>query len=373
MKPGNRIAGLDLLRAAAILMVLVAHYPKPGSGALIRVLNFGWTGVDLFFVLSGYLIGSQVIKPLTSGEDIGVRAFYWRRFCRTLPAYYVVLAVYFFREASPSWKYLFFMQNLSSMTAFTPSWSLCVEEQFYLLFPLVAWCLAQTRSQRAALYVIPALLSAMVAIRAFTWVAVRPDLLGEPSATATYAQFFYNPTYCRLDGIIFGVAIAACKWGRPLEWEHWLARPWRLIGGSAALLILAVLSLWVRYSFICSTIGFSLLDASFALLVMAGLSTAGPLARFSIPGVEFIAVISYSLYLTHSLALEIAEQVLPPMGIALGSPAGVLSAAVAILLFAAALHYAVERPVMIWRDRRRSRNAFRREVNGMARAQQTTA
>src|SRR5204863_3144515 len=59
-QPSSRIAGLDFLRALAIVLVLVAHYPKAGFGLLTRALNFGWCGVDLFFVLSGYLIGGQL-------------------------------------------------------------------------------------------------------------------------------------------------------------------------------------------------------------------------------------------------------------------------------------------------------------------------
>ena len=80
----QRIHGLDLLRAAAILMVLTAHYPKAGSGLLIRLLNLGWAGVDLFFVLSGYLIAGQLLKPLADGNTVSLREFYLSRLMRTL-------------------------------------------------------------------------------------------------------------------------------------------------------------------------------------------------------------------------------------------------------------------------------------------------
>src|SRR5215469_867181 len=132
----QRIAGLDLLRALAIVLVLIAHYPKTGGGLLNRALNLGWIGVDLFFVLSGYLIGGQFFKLLVEGNKIELGDFYLRRILRTLPSYYAVLAVYFLLNPPPSWKYIVFAQNFDNPTRFAPSWSLCVEEQFYFVFPL---------------------------------------------------------------------------------------------------------------------------------------------------------------------------------------------------------------------------------------------
>src|ERR1700756_1739896 len=120
----QRIAGLDLLRALAIVLVLVAHYPKAGIGPLTRVLNFGWSGVDLFFVLSGYLIGRQVFAAQASGKNITLAGFYARRWLRTLPNYYAVLAVYCVLAAwvgspspAPLWKFLSFTQNVGIPSA----------------------------------------------------------------------------------------------------------------------------------------------------------------------------------------------------------------------------------------------------------------
>src|SRR5688572_13516485 len=76
----QRYYGLELLRALAIVMVIVAHYAKGDTaGPIIRLLNFGWAGVDLFFVLSGYLIGRQLMKDVTAGTEINVRNFYISR------------------------------------------------------------------------------------------------------------------------------------------------------------------------------------------------------------------------------------------------------------------------------------------------------
>ena len=151
----NRAPGLDLLRAAAIVWVMYYHAQimdlVPDSD---QVARFGWMGVDLFFALSGYLIGSQLFRPLAQGRTIDAGRFYARRALRTLPAYIAVVAVYFtvpaFRERptiQPLWQFLTFTENLFidfyGGKAFSHVWSLCVEEQFYLVVPVAAWWLAR--------------------------------------------------------------------------------------------------------------------------------------------------------------------------------------------------------------------------------------
>src|SRR5207248_9626135 len=110
----ERQPGLDLLRALASVVVVIYHagimgFPLPG-----RVHRFGWLGVDLFFVLSGYLIGGQLLAPLARGQRINPGTFFARRAFRIMPAYFVVLAIYFllpsWREypemSQPLWKFL---------------------------------------------------------------------------------------------------------------------------------------------------------------------------------------------------------------------------------------------------------------------------
>lgn len=92
----NRLNGLDSLRALAILLVLMTHYRLFSNEYTFGFLTaIGWTGVDLFFVLSGYLIGNQIFASLAKSRDISFKNFYSRRLLRTLPNYYVVLAIYY--------------------------------------------------------------------------------------------------------------------------------------------------------------------------------------------------------------------------------------------------------------------------------------
>ena len=150
-----RLPGLDLLRALAIAWVMLFHsFLVGGLGPDFAWLSrYGWMGVDIFFVLSGYLIGRQVLGPLARGERLDFARFYARRAYRILPAFAVVLAIYLLwpggREAkglAPWWQFATFTLNFtidySANQAFSHAWSLCVEEHFYLLFPALAWVLA---------------------------------------------------------------------------------------------------------------------------------------------------------------------------------------------------------------------------------------
>ena len=145
----SRAPGLDLLRAVAIVWVMYYHAQimdlVPDSD---QVARFGWMGVDLFFALSGFLIAGQLLRPFARGLRPNYPKFFARRLLRTLPAYLAVVALYFLIPAvrerpniQPLWQFLTFTMNLfvdqSTMHSFSSAWSLCVEEHFYLVFPLI--------------------------------------------------------------------------------------------------------------------------------------------------------------------------------------------------------------------------------------------
>jgi peptidoglycan/LPS O-acetylase OafA/YrhL len=92
----DRQPGLDLLRALAIVVVVIYHAGIMGFPLSGDVHRFGWIGVDLFFVLSGYLIGGQLLAPLARGQRMNLGTFFARRAFRIMPAYFVMLGIYFF-------------------------------------------------------------------------------------------------------------------------------------------------------------------------------------------------------------------------------------------------------------------------------------
>jgi len=147
----THLPGLDLLRAIPIVWVMLFHsFLVGGLGPDFAWLSrYGWAGVDIFFVLSGFLIGTQVLQILQRTGRISLAGFYARRAWRILPAFAVMLALYVFfpslRELpglQPGWQFATFTMNLlidyERNPAFSHAWSLCVEEHFYLVFPLLA-------------------------------------------------------------------------------------------------------------------------------------------------------------------------------------------------------------------------------------------
>jgi len=356
-----RLPGLDLLRSIAIVWVMLFHsFLVGGLGPDFAWLSrFGWAGVDIFFVLSGFLIGSQLLRTLKRGEPLSLRDFYWRRAWRILPAFAVVLAVYVafpvLREApglEAWWQFATFTLNLlvdyTHNQAFSHAWSLCVEEHFYLLFPAVAWWLTRRPSAARFAGLCVGLVLLGIALRTGVW--LRNDALNPPRNW--FVEDIYYPTWMRLDGLLAGVVLATLCIYRPALWARLQARSTALLlAGLAA----AAVALWLfrdRTGLLANAIGWPLLSAGFGLLVLSATSPSGWLGRWAVPGAGWLAAVSYSLYLSHKLAMHAVHEwlapVLPLHGLALFPVY-----AATILAVGAALHYAVERPGLRLRDQLR--------------------
>src|SRR5260370_25053747 len=170
----ERQPGLDLLRALAIIVLVIYHAALLGFKLPGRVDRFGWIGVDLFFVLSGYLIGGQLLAPLARNQRINLGRFFARRALRIMPAYFVVLGIYIllpswreYPEIYPTWKFFLSVQNigLHGGTAFSHAWSLAVEDQFYLCLPFIL--LFVNRWPRAAINIPCVIVFGGIALRTF--------------------------------------------------------------------------------------------------------------------------------------------------------------------------------------------------------------
>lgn len=362
----ERLPGLDLLRAAAVLWVMLFHsFVVGGLGPQWSWLaRFGWMGVDLFFVLSGFLIGTQVLAPLARGERLSLADFYWRRAWRILPAYWVTLLLYLawpaFREApglEPAWKFIAFVLNLGidygRNAAFSHAWSLCVEEHFYAVFPLLALLLARRASPRGLLLMFAVLVAGGAALRAGLWLRgheVDPGM----AARNWFVEDLYYPTWCRLDGLLCGVALALLKTWRPQAWDRARRHANLAAVAGVAGLALAFQLFDDRVGLLANTLGWPVLSAALALLVFAAAGRDSVIGRRPLPGLGgpagWLATISFSLYLVHKPAYHLLQQ---HAGTALQGTGLLAFAAygLAAVLAGALMHYAAERPGL-WLRRR---------------------
>ncbi len=319
---------LDGLRAIAVLMVFFGHY-----GALrFPFLLWGSAGVDLFFVLSGFLITGILYD--TRNDPHRVRNFYMRRTLRIFPLYYGVLlgalltTPLFHWLWSPAWvlwfcylgnyaRFVFIHSPLlhvgaldhlwsqprtaTSLTLYLGHfWSLCVEEQFYLLWPLVVFTVRKRETLRTiCLASIPVVLAARTAC---LWL-VPPLYLSQ--------EIVYRATPLRADALLIGGFLALALRGpeadRLLRWSQ----PF-LLSLLAVFVVAELLSALIsaQHTFyhpysgdpFMNTIGYTLLDLAAAALVLNLLSLQHPLARlFNLQPLRELGNISYGFYVFHDM------------------------------------------------------------------------
>ncbi len=358
-----RIKELDGLRGIAVLAVVSEHYVGwlPWAGA-----RNGWLGVDLFFVLSGYLITSILIDLREKERYFSV--FYARRALRIFPPYFLGLAVYLVyalaqhEAATPGlWlRYLFYYTSLfpgqpPELTLdhpFLPAaivlglsvlWSLSVEELYYTIWaPVVRW----TSHRGFAM-----LLAAMI---------VAAPLLRWALHSTDHAELY--TFYCRMDALAYGSAVALLLFERRRNPEKWQRadRNFDRLG----LVVLPVTAVfWIvtagdRASIWVATAGLVLADLSFAIAIHALLRRAGGnqfwVRPFRARWLRSVGMVSYSLYLFHYPLRHMAMQMVMTLGLpriatlALGLSLGLaLSFAVAYGLW-----YGMESRILRWKDRR---------------------
>ncbi len=351
-------------------MVVIYHagimgFPMPG-----HVHRWGWIGVDLFFVLSGYLIGGQLLAPLAREQPIGLRRFFARRALRIMPAYFAILAIYIFlpswREYPnmyPWWKFLVSVQNigLHGGTAFSHAWSLAVEDQFYLALPFIL--LFVNRWPRAAIIIPCVIFFGGILLRTFlAWQNPAEDF---GVSVRAFQAWIYYPTWTRLDPLVLGVALAAIEkfrpqwWNRLIEFAIWLWLPG---------LALIVYALWLGegdyLSVTAAVCQFPLLAFGFAALLVCAVSPRLIFRRVKIPGVAFVASIAYSAYLVQKLVIHAVSQFCSSHDIALTSASALIGVEICVYAAAIILFFTIERPFLQLRHRLAPRAGIKRGYCG---------
>jgi peptidoglycan/LPS O-acetylase OafA/YrhL len=318
----------------AILSVIVCHTAGHyGNDQLTLFLGLGGKGVDLFFALSGWLLGQQLIRERLTTGTIELRRFWVRRWLRTLPAYYAVLLfTYAWQVAKGNWhldpSYIIFAQryvHTGLMPYFGISWSLCVEEHFYLL--IAPFVLLTMRSNRLGLIALFVLFLFPSLFRNLGW----------------YAHD--EQSHVRFDQCLIGVLLAYIYECYPGAWRKLARYVWGFVGlalfGIAWNLVARTKSIdWVLES---GPLVWSLISGAFLVL-----ANSKPFWQFGTKTwlTRFFADRAYSLYLLHIEALTVMKKFS-------GLPFIVylLLTLIISLIAAEILYRTIERPVMRARNR----------------------
>lgn len=336
----SRIPELDGLRGIAIGLVLLYHFfdfhPGPNHHPIglirnvyvyfERCIDLGWTGVDLFFVLSGFLIGGILLDHRASPRYF--KTFYLRRFLRIIPVYYALILFYLafmavagnfltvqFANRSITGHYqifsfFLFLQNYwffhyppIALLWFKPTWSLAVEEQFYVIAPLIMRLLSRR--------VLCMLLGAAICLAPLLRIWVHYNLHAPGSLELILG---YTMTPCRADAIAIGI-FAALVW-RNTVFRQWLAYHGvflYLIGG----VLLGGVLLFGKWFPDSNTLpmqafGYTWMDLFYCLVLLLVLEkTASPLASFTrMVWLRELGRVSYCLYLIHPVIGSLCKRLL---------------------------------------------------------------
>ena len=355
----KRYHGLDTLRAAAIILVFLFHYYGASHNPLLEYIpaRIGWVGVDLFFVLSGYLIGNQIFSTIIKQDKFSLKTFYFRRCLRTLPNYFFVLGLYFlipiFREKpliTPLWKFLIFTQNFDlNSSAFSNAWSLCLEEQFYFILPLfVLLLMHKTKLWKSWFLIIVILLSGII-LRSSLWFTYIQHV-GENKVPIYMAKIYYS-SFCRLDGLVLGVAIALLRNFHKRTWKVLTQKGNWLMAIGLTGCYFTCYPIPKLFGLAPTAFGYLLRSLGFAGLTVAALSSKTLLYNIKIPGALTLSTWSYAIYLTHKPIIHITQLLLSDSTIAKSNIFILLLVIFFSLIGGWLLYTCVETPFLKLRDK----------------------
>lgn len=398
----DHINALDGLRALAIIMVMARHslkfFREDYNAPFIPVgpFDFGhlimnaWCGVDLFFVLSGFLIARQLLIAFETSQDMAPphhashRAFalfkapvknavlyFWKkRFFRIAPAYYLVLVLactglfppFPYYKGPDLWKsfleHLIYMQDYTGSDIVIVFWSLALEAKFYLIAPLLIWILAKRRHLFTTPILLGLMLLASIALKLYTALYLMPP---QP----TYSGYSHDMRYVfhlTLDGFIVGTLAA-------FLWHSRIFRPFILNRITANVLFFGGLALCVgltgfhnlldqHVSMFDMVLLTPLLAIAFGGMLLGLLGDCKARKFFSAIFLRYIAKISYSLYLVHLLfivpAWNLTNASIPATDPIIIRWLFFLLPYTAMSIFTAVpLYYFVEQPFIKWAKKRK--------------------
>ena len=334
-----RYPTLDLLRVVAISMVMALHMPSLGRVKVIGLYTTGgYLGVDLFMLISGWLLGGQLLRELAKTRTMQPFRFFVKRWMRTLPPYYAMLAIFCatgavgFDKADVGavLKHMFFLQSYFPPSLYGVSWSLCNEEHFYLLLPLLVLATRKIHHVRWLLLATIAIQVVVIVLRhrAFSGDADEPKV-----------------THLRMDGLLMGFLLSYVAQFHREVWDR-LGRV-ATFGGVVGLIAMLIVTPQVdsiRFRWDYST---TVATWFLALVFLACVHEKSSWSKVSFPGLRYAGELTYAVYLVHAVIPKAwllrlsGESGMVGLGIRLGL----------VIALSMALHHVVEVPFLRIRER----------------------
>jgi peptidoglycan/LPS O-acetylase OafA/YrhL len=303
----KRIFGLDLLRAVSIWLVLLQHTGITLFG-LTGQVQIGSIGVDIFFVLSGFLIGSILLRDLSTENSLrSIRKFLIRRWFRILPVYYLCLFFKFcFIDHSIGANilyYVFFLQNnFYGIKFYGVTWSLVIEEWFYLFTPFFFFMAIRLLKSHGKILLVLILFIASESLLRYAYVSLRSVPYSGVNSSFPF----------RFDSLFLGVLLAYLKlhyaylYNKLAQWRFFLLGCISFTGYLFYLSSISIPEIRIDQLLFPRTLGFLWLDLSIALLIpyINRLKTVpghGFVSRITGGFITQTSILTYSIYLTHML------------------------------------------------------------------------
>ncbi len=315
----GRIQSIDFLRAVAILLVIGRHLtPRPDEYQGHEIVRYlfgawrqgGWVGVDLFFVLSGFLISGLLFTEYKKRQHISILRFYIRRGLKIYPSFYLMLFVtclisLAYREPYTWTNYLselFFLQSYLP-GVWRHTWSLAVEEHFYLLLPILLFCLART-PRRMRLTPSQDPFHGLIHLTAtLTFLCLGLRIVMAYTGEFSYLRNIYH-THIRVDSMFVGVALSYVFHYRTTWWCKLRSISpffWFLGGG---LLLVPCFLLRLEQSKYVYTLGFTL-NAIASAMILVGSFSLNHRKNILVRSLAYLGAYSYSIYLWHVPIIDI--------------------------------------------------------------------
>lgn len=361
-KKDSYMPGLDVYRAFAISFGLFWHFLQIDSEntTLINVLSTGpWGGANPLFVISGFLLGGQIFARIVNNKNLSMKNFFLRRILKTWPAYFamigfiLILSCFFsFHDLPSAFQLLTFTQNFDLKNSFlSHTWSLCIEEHFYLILTLTSFYFFSKPSLKKVSVLFAMLFILQLVVRYMLWQKYLS--IEQPDHFTIYFNKIYYQTYCRIDGLIAGLYLAYFANIAPVAWKKIVESGKELLPFGILFCLLGFVLQIHRTTLMSTLLVYPLETVGLSLIMIYCLNAEAIVNRINSKWISITATLSYCLYLTHKPIFHLVDtamnSVFKNFGLYLSST--FILSILFTFISAYILYILIEKPFLIFRER----------------------